>query len=324
MFLLIERDYLYNMEKEIKEKIIKEYLSGKGSTTIVKELNINKRVVLKVIKDAGLTRKRDRCQSLDIINDDGKYSVDRICPKCNKQIKTTSKDKIIACRNHFKKINGTGLCKPCSLKLQVGEGNSFYGKKHTKETKVKISKSRKGKAMGKGNSMSKQKWRNKARKNLIKKWESGDLEKTRKFMSEKLKETRRAGKIKSVIVSKKEKEILKEIKKMGFDVIGSYKIDTKICDIYIPSLNLIIEYNGDYWHCNPKKYKSDYYNKKKNKFAWEIWEYDKNKLELIKNNGYTLEVIWESDFKNNNKIIKHIIKKYVTNPITTPERSRQN
>jgi G:T-mismatch repair DNA endonuclease (very short patch repair protein) len=312
------------MDKILKEKIIKEYLSGKGSTTIAKLLKTHKPGVLKVIKDAGLTRKRNRCESLDIINDGGKYSIIRECPKCNKQIKTTSKDKIIACRNHFNAINSGNLCKPCSLELQVGQGNPFYGKTHTKETKEKISKSREGKATGKGNSMSKQKWRDKARKNLIKKWESGDLENTRKFMSEKLKETRRLGKLTSVIVSKKEKEILKEIKKMGFDVIGSHKVDTKICDIYIPSLNLIIEYNGDYWHCNPKKYNSNYFNKKKSKYAWEIWEYDKNKLELIKNNGYTLEVIWESDFKNNNKIINHIIEKYVTNNSSTPERSRQN
>jgi len=312
------------MDKKLKEEIIKEYLSGKGSTTIAKELNTYKPGVLKVIKDAGLTRKRDRCQSLDIINDGGRYYIIRECPKCSKQIKTTSKDKTIACRNHINAINSGNLCKPCSLKLQEGEGNPFYGKKHTKETKVKISKSREGKAKGKGNSMSKQKWKDKARKNLIKKWESGDLEKTRKFMSEKLKETRRLGKLTSVIVSKKEKEILKEIKKMGFDVVGSYKVDTKICDIYIPSLNLIIEYNGDYWHCNPKKYNSNYFNKKKNKYAWEMWEYDKNKLELIKNNGYNLEVIWESDFKNNNKIINYIIEKYVTNQFTTPEWPRQN
>jgi hypothetical protein len=47
-------------------------------------------------------------------------------------------------------------------------------------------------------------------------------------------------------------------------------------------------------------------------------------LELIKNNGYILVVIWESDFKSNDKIIKHIIEKYVTNNSSTPERSRQN
>ena len=312
------------MDIILKEKIIKEYLSGKGSTIIARELNTYKPGVLKVIKESGLTRKRDRCKSLDIITDGNKFYVERRCPMCEKSIKTISKDKIIACRNHFKKLNGTSLCKPCSLKLQEGKGNPFYGKKHKKETKVKISKSREGKSIGKNNPMSKQKWRDKARKNLIKKWESGDLENTRKFMSEKLKETRRLGKLTSVIVSKKEKEILKEIKKMGFDVIGSHKVDTKICDIYIPSLNLIIEYNGDYWHCNPKKYNSDYFNKKKGKYAWEIWEYDKNKLELIKNYDYNLEVIWEDDLKNNDKIIKHIIKKYVTNNISTPERTQQN
>jgi hypothetical protein len=55
--------------------------------------------------------------------------------------------------------------------------------------------------------MSNPKWKKKSKTNLIKKWKSGDLEYVRKIMSEKLKETRRLGKIKSNIVSKKEIEI---------------------------------------------------------------------------------------------------------------------
>jgi G:T-mismatch repair DNA endonuclease (very short patch repair protein) len=312
------------MDNILKEKIITEYLSGKGSTTISKELKIYKPGVLKVLRDAGITRKRDRCNSLKIHNQEGKFFILRKCPCCGKTIKTISKDKVVACRNHFTKVKNNSICKPCSLKNQIGEGNPFYGKKHTNQSKVKISESRKRKAKGENNSMSKSEWKEKARQNLIKSWKSGKLEGTRKKMSEQLKKTRREGKLKSVCVSKKEKQIGKQISSLGYKVVGSFKIDTKICDIYIPQFNLIIEYNGDYWHCNPKKYTSDYYHKKKNKYAWEIWEYDKNKLELIKNNGYNLEVIWENDLKNDNKIIKHIIEKYVTNQFTTPEWSRQN
>ena len=55
-----------------------------------------------------------------------------------------------------------------------------------------------------------------------------------------------------------------------------------------------------------------------------MWEYDKNKLELIKNYGYNLEVIWESDLKDNNKLLKNIITKYVTNNNSTPEWSRKD
>ena len=60
------------------------------------------------------------------------------------------------------------------------------------------------------------------------------------------------------------------------------------------------------------------------KFAWELWEYDNNKLEFIKNNGYNLEVIWEKDLKNNNKLIETIISKYDTKFNSTPERSRKD
>jgi hypothetical protein len=34
----------------------------------------------------------------------------------------------------------------------------------------------------------------------------------------------------------------------------NYIIESKIFDVYLPQYNLLIEYNGDYWHCNPKKY----------------------------------------------------------------------
>jgi len=305
------------MDQELKDKIISEYLSGKGSTTIERELKVYKPGILKVLKDSGITRKRDRCKSLKIIEDSNSFYVIHKCPSCGGDIKISSKTKIIACRNHYNAINKNSLCKPCSLKLQLGEGNPFYGKKHKIDSKRKMSDSRKGKGTGKNNAMSNDKWRQKARKNLIKKWESGDLDHMKKRMSEKMKETRRFGKLKSVIVSKKELEIIQNIKSLGFEVIGSYKVDTKICDVYIPKLNLIIEYNGDYWHCNPKKYDKDYFNVKKNKYAWEIWDYDKSKLDLIKNEGYNLEVIWEGDLKNNNKLINNIIKKYVKNNFST-------
>ena len=252
------------MENEIKKKIIEEYLSGKGSTTIVKELKIYKPGVLKVIRDAGLTRKRDRCQSLDIIKDKDRYFVTRECPKCNKQLKTTSKDKIIACRNHFNAINLGSLCKSCSLELQVGQGNPFYGKKHTKETLKLISET-----------ISK----NPPRQNSV---------------------------------SNKEKKLLTEIKKLKYKPIGSFPVDKYICDIYIKELNLIIEFNGDYWHCNPKKYDENYLHPHKKKTAKEIWEEDKIRVDNIKKYGYNLMIIWECDFEKPN-YIKNIIKKYVKN-----------
>lgn len=63
--------------------------------------------------------------------------------------------------------------------------------------------------------------------------------------------------------------------------------------------NKIIEFNGDFWHCNPLIYESTYFHKFKNKIAEEIWEYDKMKIDFAKANGYEVLVIWEKDFNNN-------------------------
>jgi G:T-mismatch repair DNA endonuclease (very short patch repair protein) len=290
--------------------IVKEYLGGKSSLVLSKELKISKPTILKILKKHNVTRKRDRCESLDIKKEGDKYVILRKCPKCSKDIRTTSKDRIIACRNYFNAINKKCECVKCMGESFIGEGNHFHGKKHSKETLKKISESRKGKGTGDKNSMANLIWRKKASDNLKKKWDRGEMEHARIIMSDKIKETRRLGKLKSVIRSKKEKEMVVEIKKMGYKVQHSLRVETKICDIFIPSLNLIIEYNGDYWHCNPKKYNPDYFNQKKQKTAKELWEYDKNKIDLIRGKGYNLEIVWESDLKEDNTLINKIIKKY--------------
>ena len=298
------------MKEEIIKLIITEYKKGLGSTTISKKYNIPKQKILKVIKDKNLTRIKDRCKKLNIIQEGEYFKTEKTCPICNTKTFIKTKESTTTCRNYYNAIKRGGNCKKCSLELQKGEGNPFFGKKHSDKTKLTISKNRKGKAIGENNSMSKYEHRKKLSDSLKKSWESGKLENTRKKMSETLKNTRRNGKIKSVIKSKKEVEICNDIKNMGYKVQSSYKVDTKICDLFIPKLNLIIEYFGDYWHCNPNKYSSDYHNVKKNLTAKEIWDYDKSKLELIKSYGYNLEVIWESELKLNNDKLLTIIKKY--------------
>jgi len=298
------------MKEDMINLIITEYKKGLGSTTISKKYNIPKQKILKVIKDKNLTRSKDRCKKLNIIQEGVYFKTEKICPICNTKTFIKTKESTTTCRNYYNAMKKGGNCKSCSLELQKGVGNPFYGKKHSTETKRNISETRKGKAIGKDNAMSNYEHRTKLSESLKKSWNSGKLEETRKKMSEVLKNTRRSGKIKSVKKSKKETEICNNIKKMGYEVESSYKVDTKICDVFIPKLNLIIEYFGDYWHCNPNKYSSDYHNAKKNLTAKEIWEYDKSKLELIKSYGYNLEVIWESELKLNNEKLLTIIKKY--------------
>jgi len=61
----------------------------------------------------------------------------------------------------------------------------------------------------------------------------------------------------------------------------------------------IIEFNGDYWHCNPNIYEADYFNKRKLLNAKQIWEYDEQKIKTANKYGYQVFIVWESDFKNN-------------------------
>ena len=71
----------------------------------------------------------------------------------------------------------------------------------------------------------------------------------------------------------------------------------------------IIEFNGDYWHCNPKLYEPDFYNKVKQKTAQEIWENDKIKKECAEFYGYKLLYVWEYDYINDKEnIIKKCMK----------------
>jgi len=61
----------------------------------------------------------------------------------------------------------------------------------------------------------------------------------------------------------------------------------------------IIEYNGDYWHCNPNKYDKYHYHKRKHKYAHDIWESDSKKINYAGRLGYIVLVIWESEWKEN-------------------------
>lgn len=64
-----------------------------------------------------------------------------------------------------------------------------------------------------------------------------------------------------------------------------------------------IEFNGNYWHANPKMYDSSFLVKKAKLTASEIWEKDRIKLDRIKKEGYTVKIVWESDFDENPELV---------------------
>lgn len=72
-------------------------------------------------------------------------------------------------------------------------------------------------------------------------------------------------------------------------------IGNKIYDFYIPSKNMIVEVDGDYWHANPLIYEG----KELNKIQTRNVKNDKFKDVLAVGNGFELERVWEYDLKNN-------------------------
>jgi hypothetical protein len=75
--------------------------------------------------------------------------------------------------------------------------------------------------------------------------------------------------------------------------------------------NCIIEFNGDYWHANPKIYADTAIIR--GKTALEIRQRDMLKLKTVEDLGFSVLTVWEQDFRLNkeettNKVIQWILK----------------
>jgi len=79
--------------------------------------------------------------------------------------------------------------------------------------------------------------------------------------------------------------------------------------------NKIIEFYGDYFHGNPDFYDKDDIigTRYKNYKVGDKWEYDKNRQNILKDNGYDVLIIWENDYKKHKKEIIEKCKKWIKN-----------
>ncbi len=91
--------------------------------------------------------------------------------------------------------------------------------------------------------------------------------------------------------SNKEKEVAEFINSLGFEIIENYR-DKFELDIFIPSLNFGIEFDGLYWHSD----------KFRNKF------YHIEKTLYFKEKGIDIIHIFEDEWDNKQEIVKSIIK----------------
>jgi G:T-mismatch repair DNA endonuclease (very short patch repair protein) len=117
----------------------------------------------------------------------------------------------------------------------------------------------------------------------------------------------------SKVQKKFEKELCDSLKKKGIKFVAKFgespfatrdSVNDKnyVYDfVILHPIKICIEFNGDYWHMNPKKYSSENINKTTGLTAYETWKKDEAKLKHIANLGFTTAVVWEKDYSENHK-----------------------
>jgi len=193
-----------------------------------------------------------------------KYWSSEISEKNRKELSKTRKDKHFSPATEFKKgcispNTGKHLSKETrdklsiKAKLRTGKKNSFYGKHHSKATRERWTKIRTGMTPS---------------------------DKTREKMCEA--RAKRIFPKKDTVI---EKKIQGYLNNLGIEVAthkliylpsGAYQ-----CDAFLPSLNLVIECDGNYWHNYPNGNGIDHIR------ATEI---EKENINLIR--------LWEQEIKN--------------------------
>ena len=129
-----------------------------------------------------------------------------------------------------------------------------------------------------------------------------------------------------IIYSKISMELFVEIEKninekcyFGKDekIVQFYNDDGKYFCFYVDFVckNKIIEFYGDYFHGNPKLYKSDKIvgSKYKHYKVEDIWKRDSERVNLIEKKGFEILVIWENDYKKDKEKIKNKCIEWIKN-----------
>lgn len=71
-----------------------------------------------------------------------------------------------------------------------------------------------------------------------------------------------------------------------------------VFDACVPSLGLLVEVNGDYWHLNPALYESTHRDGSRDCTAQEVWDRDAKKRGAGEASGRRVVTLWERDLKD--------------------------
>lgn len=112
-------------------------------------------------------------------------------------------------------------------------------------------------------------------------------------------------------ISKGQQDLFDSIKHLGF--IDNEQIDNMSVDSCHKDYKIIVEYNGDAYHCNPKVWTPETYSTLIKMYAKDKWAMDRRRFYKLKRMGYYVYIVWESDWKaDKQNIINKIEKIYET------------
>jgi len=114
-------------------------------------------------------------------------------------------------------------------------------------------------------------------------------------------------------VSKFSQDVFKELKNFYNDIIDEeiFNFDDRKIIPDIRRNNKIIECYGDYWHCNPDMYSSEYFHKHKKEMADEIWAKDNIRIKYLENKNYNVFILWEKDWNNKKELMLKQMKEFL-------------
>ena len=83
-------------------------------------------------------------------------------------------------------------------------------------------------------------------------------------------------------------------------------------DGYVPTSKIVLEFFGNFWHCNPQTWTADQWHPQVKKTAAEIWKRDADRKLDLERRGYRVLVVWESEHLSNPKEIVEKIASVLT------------
>lgn len=114
---------------------------------------------------------------------------------------------------------------------------------------------------------------------------------TRKKLSNICKQQWRTGVHKATYISKGQREMNETLQQLGYKTQLEKIVDGRPFDVWIVDSKLLFEFNGTFWHRDPRKYK------KTDGMVEEVWQRDVEKRKIGEKNGYTVVTVWQMDWE---------------------------